>query len=235
MNCDQVFDILTRGPFPAGEPTDDAVEWHLEGCDECRRLAEALRPAVELLHEAIIDDEAESLPGYSGRLVFDAMPWDHVDNGVGSDIDNGVDIGVDNGGGESKTGRVAVKRRPMLRRSVLGDGKTQRLWRFAAAVALGVMLALGLNAMGLPDGKNTPPGALPPHSRGLGQLVALGLPSDCFEAHSDAVGTIKVHAVTAGQRNFQCCARCHAEGRARLASIETTSKVVRSCQVCHSS
>ena len=58
LNCDQVFDVLTRGPFPTGEPEDDAVERHLRACHECRRLAEALRPAVALLHEAIETDEA---------------------------------------------------------------------------------------------------------------------------------------------------------------------------------
>jgi hypothetical protein len=28
MNCDQVFDVLTRGPFPTGEPSDEPVEHH---------------------------------------------------------------------------------------------------------------------------------------------------------------------------------------------------------------
>jgi len=226
MNCDQVFDILTRGPFPAGEPSDEAVEWHLEGCDSCSRLAEALRPAVELLHEAIVDDEAEALPGYSGRLAFEEMPWSDADSSES---------------GDSKTGRLAIQRRPMLRRAVLGDGKTQRLWRFAAAMALGVMLALGLNAMGVPDGKNTPPGAeglLSPGSHGLAQLVALNLPGFCFEARSDAVDIMNSEAMTTApvdSRKFACCARCHAEGRVRSVSMETTSAVVRSCQVCHSS
>ena len=46
MNCDQVFDILTRGPFPTGTSCDTPVEAHLNTCAECRRLAEALRPAL---------------------------------------------------------------------------------------------------------------------------------------------------------------------------------------------
>src|SRR5439155_14848244 len=70
LNCDQVFDVLTRGPFPTGEPEDDAVERHLRACHECRQLAEALRPAVALLHEAIATDEATALPEYQG-----ALPW----------------------------------------------------------------------------------------------------------------------------------------------------------------
>ena len=69
MNCDQVFDILTRGPFPAGTGDDPAVERHLESCPSCRRLATALQPALVLLHEALSDDEAAGLPGYWGRLL----------------------------------------------------------------------------------------------------------------------------------------------------------------------
>src|SRR5918997_915126 len=53
MNCDQVFMILTRGPFPTGEPWDEEVEGHLESCSECWRLAEALRPALAIFQEAV--------------------------------------------------------------------------------------------------------------------------------------------------------------------------------------
>ena len=65
MNCDDVFDVLTRGPFPSGDSTDGAVEEHLAGCHDCRQLAEALRPAVELLHESLSDEQL-TLPGYQG-------------------------------------------------------------------------------------------------------------------------------------------------------------------------
>jgi hypothetical protein len=69
MNCDLVFEILTRGPFPSGDPTDASVELHLSRCHDCRQLAEALRPAVELFHETLsFEEEAGSLPGYYGAL-----------------------------------------------------------------------------------------------------------------------------------------------------------------------
>jgi hypothetical protein len=70
MDCDQVFMILTRGPFPTGEPSDELVEAHLERCADCWRLAEALRPALELFQEAIPPAESRDLPGYWG----DARP-----------------------------------------------------------------------------------------------------------------------------------------------------------------
>ncbi len=74
MDCDQVFIILTRGPFPTGEAWDEQVEAHLESCAECWRLAEALRPALEVFQEAIPPAESRELPGYWG----DARPASEV-------------------------------------------------------------------------------------------------------------------------------------------------------------
>lgn len=73
MDCDQVFMILTRGPFPNGDPSDEQVEDHLETCTDCWRLAEALRPAGSSLggfQEAVPSPECHDLPGYWG----DARP-----------------------------------------------------------------------------------------------------------------------------------------------------------------
>jgi hypothetical protein len=70
MDCDHVFMILTRGPFPTGEAWDEEVESHLETCAECWRLAEALRPALEVFQEAVPPAEGRDLPGYWG----DARP-----------------------------------------------------------------------------------------------------------------------------------------------------------------
>lgn len=70
LDCDDVFDRLTRGPFPIGAADDEAVESHLCVCHECRELAEALRPAVKLMHEAYADEvpQQESLPAYRGGV-----------------------------------------------------------------------------------------------------------------------------------------------------------------------
>jgi hypothetical protein len=70
MDCDQVFMVLTRGPFPTGETWDEEVETHLETCADCWRLAEALRPALEVFQEAVPPAESRDLPGYWG----DARP-----------------------------------------------------------------------------------------------------------------------------------------------------------------
>lgn len=74
LDCDDVFERLTRGPFPSGDPDDGAVEAHLRVCHECRELAEALRPAVKLLHEAYADagQQESALPVYQGNVSLPA-------------------------------------------------------------------------------------------------------------------------------------------------------------------
>ncbi|MCA9176521.1 MAG: hypothetical protein KDB14_18665 [Planctomycetales bacterium] len=74
ITCDDVFEVLTRGRFPTGDASDAEVELHLAGCHECRQLAEALRPAVGLLHEALSD---EGLPAYEGSRG-ELAPWHHI-------------------------------------------------------------------------------------------------------------------------------------------------------------
>jgi predicted anti-sigma-YlaC factor YlaD len=71
LDCDQVFDVLTRQNFPSGSDDDNAVELHLQGCHECRQLAEALRPAVGLLHESLFEDESRELPSYQSDEEVD--------------------------------------------------------------------------------------------------------------------------------------------------------------------
>lgn len=70
MDCDRVFAVLTRGPFPSGGPEDADVQHHLDGCLSCWRLAEALRPAEHLFQESVPAAESRDLPGYWG----DATP-----------------------------------------------------------------------------------------------------------------------------------------------------------------
>ncbi|MBA2114772.1 hypothetical protein [Bremerella alba] len=63
--CDDVFDVLTRGPFPTGQhETDMPIQRHLTVCHSCRDLAEALRPATDLLGngQAAAAEEDFALP-----------------------------------------------------------------------------------------------------------------------------------------------------------------------------
>ena len=68
MNCDRVFEILTSGPFPRDDESDSQVETHLAICHNCRQLAEALRPAIRMIHESIVE-ERDSLPSYAGPMT----------------------------------------------------------------------------------------------------------------------------------------------------------------------
>jgi len=74
FTCDEVFDTLTRAPFPSGDSqSDDAIRRHLACCHDCRQLAEALRPATTALACSLPEEEAASseetnLPCFSGAL-----------------------------------------------------------------------------------------------------------------------------------------------------------------------
>src|SRR5688572_24152816 len=76
FSCDEVFDILTREPFPSGGDNDELVESHLAVCHECRQLAEVFRPAVGLFHESLAAGFNAELPMYRGRLkpMIDSLP-----------------------------------------------------------------------------------------------------------------------------------------------------------------
>ena len=82
MDCDQVFMILTRGPFPTGAPWDEQVEAHLETCSDCWRIAEALRPALEVFQEAVPPAESRDLPGYWGDARAASAAMSDLANGA---------------------------------------------------------------------------------------------------------------------------------------------------------
>jgi hypothetical protein len=130
MDCDQVFMILTRGPFPTGEDWDEQVESHLEVCSDCWRLAEALRPALEVFQEAVPPSEGRDLPGYWG----DARPASTVVAQLVS--------------GSTRTA-VASARLPQKRnRKYLAQPMTRELPTeiFRAAVMAATLTAAGLAA-----------------------------------------------------------------------------------------
>ncbi|MEM1303448.1 MAG: hypothetical protein AAGG46_01040 [Planctomycetota bacterium] len=74
MDCDQVFAVLTRGPFPSGSAEDALVDEHLNGCPDCWRIAEALRPADDVPQEALSPRESRELPAYWGDVMPPGTP-----------------------------------------------------------------------------------------------------------------------------------------------------------------
>jgi len=208
MNCDQVFDVLTRGPFPTGDDSDASVEHHLRACHKCRNLAEALQPAVELMHEAISRDEASGLPEYQGALVRLAPRMTATEN---------AQLSV----------RRLARRRPNW---------VATYARFTAALVL--LAALGSLTWGVFSTTKTPiartsraPARL--DEAGLLTLASLPMPAGCFPRELLPIaGAAPLPAIT--QEALRCCTECHnaaSGGRALLGSVATLQ---RSCAACHS-
>jgi hypothetical protein len=236
LNCDQVFDVLTRGPFPTGEPTDEAVEQHLEACHECRQLAEALRPAVALLHEAVSKEDSLELPEYLGALPEP----DPFENDLSRPLLQGM--------------RLLDRRPPASLMPTAGAlGVAGPRWgvaqllnaaRLMAAsllvVALGWLawgLALAPRQPGFTADVESPPGAVRVRldERGLLTLAALKLPQSCIPRQLEltdpgASGTLLAALADA----VQCCSACHhRDGLASNIPVAGTAQFMQACVACH--
>lgn len=79
INCENVFDVLTRGPVALNEEPE--LREHLLQCSQCRQLAEAFRPAIGLIHESLDDRGLPRIEGLSDadELLFDAQQVEHED------------------------------------------------------------------------------------------------------------------------------------------------------------
>jgi hypothetical protein len=237
VNCDQVFDVLTRGPFPTGDASDEAVEQHLRACHDCRRLAEALRPAVELMHEAVASDQALRLPEYQGSLPAPACD-DHP----------------------------LVSPREMARRLRQLDAQPRPVpppgfdyaqlingMRLIAASIL--VVALGTLAWGLLMSARHPgnfagpvfrpapvfsdqAAASQPDEQGLHTLALLRLRPVCFRPGERVLvaakaGTPLIEALESGEL-LACCTHCHAQGSSTAAiQIASSSRFTQTCSACH--
>jgi hypothetical protein len=232
MNCDLVFEILTRGPFPSGEPTDASVELHLTRCHECRQLAEALRPAVALFHEVLSDGEdARSLPGYYGAAGAEEAATAILT-------------------ASAATGRSVQNQRlpaPRLRQWK----RVGPIGRMACGAGLGAVLCLLLAFLvtsatsperGSPAVKERAHPASHA-SRGASAdemriiLASLQLPLACFgpggenEAPSSTGAVQAKHAAS----RLLCCTHCHNSAVAHRPTVSAVALLQReACGVCHS-
>lgn len=224
VSCDQVFDILTRGPFPSGDPTDSAVEAHLSACHECRQLAEALRPAVALFHESIPSHELENLPGYHGALCST-----FTDAGIATKLSLET----------AKPLALPSDRWPRLHEFAMS--------RFAAGIVLSISLfALAWSLAGpTPAERSDATLAARPPATTLQQQIstALGdlqLTNACWTHELQSRPTNIAMA-----DSLQCCSRCHhsmaldkSTLSANLVRIDSRPSAVANaisltCQICH--
>ena len=236
--CDEVFEILTRGPFPTGAPSDGIVESHLTHCEACRQLAEALRPAVELFQEAVTPEESRTLPSYWGESSSNLVPWLATEN------------------------RSASQLAQRKRQSALSGDRRRRLWpalpslpirsvslrpaaRLAAALVLGMALAGLLRQLGKSGGEFR---GFVPVSNAAGNARWLlserggpwserhGLSQLCIADASapTLLAARRGDRSAPGAIELACCSSCHsAQGPARQASPRATATAANACGACH--
>jgi len=242
MNCEQVFFILTRGPFPAGEATDADVEHHLEICLSCAGLAEALRPAEGISHEALTAGESDGLPGYRGRYQRQAE----------SSWSVSVDTVIEQAGRHSELIQSPPPRpfsRRFSRRGFIRSvgRKQEMMLQLIVAVFLGACLALIIHAIiiSLPkpasdhveppttaagaDGGTMAASASKPASPMLSDVISeKNLPIRCpISEHSGA-------EINSGQ----CCLDCHSDTGQQLlnggnSQSPLAKTMTRACMNCH--
>lgn len=230
MNCDQVFDVLTRGPFPTGTPCDVPVEAHLSECPECHRLAEALRPALELFQEAVDPEESRDLPGY----------W----SAPATDRQAAVSFAA-----KVESHRAATRAGAGGRLTKLTKNWTAlTAWRMAAMLALGVTLGTLLTARMDFDGFHwsplgadaaTAPVAPRPHKPSLAiaeRIELAALPAACYRNQRDQArgDTLRRDPLPAGLElaKLNCCSECH-NAASDAVPRAATAGVAQSCQLCH--
>jgi hypothetical protein len=231
IQCDDVFDILTRGPFPAGLESDAAVEHHLRCCHDCRQLAEALRPAVELFHECLADDEVRQLPEYHGQATPLTQPFARRLPQTIAEVQLPPDR-------VPRHDHPRAKRWAMLLQGFIATALT------AAMVLLVVSLGSSMRELkpaGPQQGLQVAAAGVNPgsaHQEAARQLLALQLPAACwFEQKFPQLapsGTVEQQLALAVE--MACCARCHAEAATLPTAppaIHQFATLTKSCVICH--
>jgi len=238
-NCDQVFDVLTRGPFPTGEPEDESVEHHLRACYECRRLAEALRPAVALLHEAVAADQAIDLPEYQGSLPDTGGERRRLSMAQLATHANQSPPAF-----RLASNQQVERRQPQAVSAV----------RFIAASLLIASLGLlfggtlisprGLDRLArwpavlLPAPANPTFSEPAPDVEGLVTLASLKLPTTCLPQSHRPISAQHAAEIMAAVANgslegLRCCTECHRAGLSQPKAAQLVAINQQNCQACH--
>lgn len=231
--CDEVFDILTRGPFPTGAPSDGIVESHLTQCDACRQLAEALRPAVELFQEAVTPEESRTLPAYWGESTSNLTPWLSIEKIAPSQV-------------AQRTRRAARPGARTRRLPPFSSFSLRPAARLAAALLLGMALAGLLRQLGSAGDDFQLATAAPSETDGKTRWLLAERGAQWFERNqlseqciADASGP-RLVAAPGGNRSavgsieLACCSSCHvASGSVRRMTSRATSTLVTACRACH--
>ena len=232
--CDQAFAILTRGPFPSGDDTDAVVEKHLAHCPSCRRLAEALRPPVEICQETVAPEESRNLPAYWGEACSSSVD-------LGLELDDELPEIVERSPGwTQKHKRIRTGAARFVVAAICGALLTASLeWSgfFALMVAQPAKTPAPLPIAPLTVTANKPVlGATADRI----WLANLNLPAACqklvTEAHETeivAAGHTPATEPIPSLAHLVCCTRCHVADRSMQLAALSTQVVAQSCQACH--
>ncbi|MEX2173379.1 MAG: hypothetical protein WD872_03395 [Pirellulaceae bacterium] len=240
VTCDRVFDVLTRGPFPTGDASDDAVENHLRACHECRQLAEALQPAVELLHEALAPEQAADLPAYQGLLTVLQRDVITADRDT-AETDRPTPLSL----------RVAPRgtSRRHRQHDLAWNGAVRLVAASLLVAALGTMLwsvagvvqQRGSGSPLLAGVLSSPPAAKTSarlDDRGLMTLASLDLPANCFPGNAlrptAPRGRFPAGMSALNELWIRCCTECHHSAQSQRPSLHVVAAMQRSCVACHS-
>lgn len=232
IHCDEVFDILTRGPFPSGQESDPAVEHHLRCCHDCRQLAEALRPAVEMFHECMSAEEVAELPEYHGEVTPLTQPFARRLPRSIDEVKLPPEI-------TPRHDHVMAQRWIMLLQGSVAATLT-------AAVVL-LVLSFGSSLRGLKPDSTIPSNpqfatatSYPDAAR---QLLALKLPAACwldqgFPRLNDNTPVAQQLALALEHHEIDCCTRCHAQAKSPAAkkpapAFTQVATMQQNCLICH--
>jgi hypothetical protein len=204
LDCDAAFEALTSGCNAVRE--DEDLREHLEGCAECRQLAEAISPAAERLEIEIQAEDSR----HAGAMALANTVFARLD-------------------AERTAVLVESHRRSFLYLS--GHAWSQLGAAAAILLALG-----GLFWAASPRDSAVQLAALPaftspmiqgtePTKHGLLHLASLQLPGNCLPT---AAGSQDAAAL------FQCCTRCHHSGEL-LPAVRLVAFSQQSCVACHKS
>ncbi|MBI1248595.1 hypothetical protein GC197_12240 [bacterium] len=217
--CDDVFEVLTQGPFPTGHhDTDFPVQRHLSVCHSCRELAEALRPATDMLSEGQQDiaDGDHSLPVFLAHDVSIENPSAAASKK------------------EHRTDYLATLTGPLIATSV------------CLMVVLAINSSWQNDGS---DGQGHAPGfAAGPSDSGNGQALpqlagnSLSCSLMAFEAVRRKIGADRKNEARQMAEEFtaaQCCSQCHHaehEGESHAIPLKRPQMLalVGHCQHCHS-
>ncbi|MDZ4783485.1 MAG: hypothetical protein SGJ19_24835 [Planctomycetia bacterium] len=228
MNCDQVFDVLTRGPFPTGAASDASVERHLTCCNDCRRLAIALRPAVELFEEAVRPEESRGLPSYWGEV---SEPHSAAHDATFATLEEEIALA------KTARRRVASANRVRGVMPIRAWEECDRMLRFCGAVAVGVLVAFGFRSIGEDSWRNrgaarnehAATAAFPWQVCSAAWIASSEQPLQGSSMRTS--GMLQLARLDADRH--RCCSECHHEGGPTSAPEAMSRGVASSCVVCH--